>query len=52
MKAFNGCLNNIFTSKLDRFKHFQRQALPALRTRHDEWWEKADEIETYAATKN
>ena len=41
------------TSKRDRFKHLQRQAQTALRRMQDEWWEKkADEIETYAATKN
>ena len=41
------------TSKRDRFKHFQRQAQTALRRMQDEWWEKeADEIKTYAATKN
>ena len=40
-------------SKLDRFKHLQRQAQTTLRRMQDEWWEmKADEIETYADTKN
>ena len=36
----------------DHFKHFQRQAQAALRRMQDEWWEKADEMETFAATKN
>ena len=45
--------DNSSTSKRDRFKHFQRQAQTALRRMQDEWWEKkADEIETYTATKN
>ena len=45
--------NTSSTSKRDRFKHLQRQAQAALRRMQDEWWEeKADEIETYAATKN
>ena len=52
-KAFIKWQNDISTSKHDRFKNLQRQAQAALRRMQDEWWEnKADEIETYAATKN
>ena len=52
-KAFIEWQNDISsTSKRDHFKHLQRQAQAALRRMQDEWWEKADEIETYAATKN
>ena len=53
-KAFIEWQNDISsTSKGDCFKHLQRQAQAALRRMQDEWWEKkADEIETYAATKN
>ena len=53
-KAFIEWQNNISsTSKQDRFKHLQRQAQAALCRVQDEWWEKkANEIETYAATKN
>ena len=41
------------TSKRDHFKHLKRQAWTALHRMQDERWEKkADEIETYAATKN
>ena len=53
-KAFTEKQNDISsTSKCDRFKHLQRQSQRALRRMQDEWWEeKADKIETYAATKN
>ena len=53
-KAFIEWQNDISSSsKHDRFKHLQRQAQVALRRMPDEWWEKeANEIETYAATKN
>ena len=53
-KAFIEWQNDISsTSKCDRLKHLQRQAQAALRRMQDERWEKtADEIETYAATKN
>ena len=53
-KAFIEWQNGISsTSKRDSFKHLQRQAQTALRKMQDEWWKKkADEIETYAATKN
>ena len=44
---------NDYTSKRDRIKHLQSQAQAALRRMQDEWWEKkADEVVTYAATKN
>ena len=53
-KAFIEWQNDISSiSKHDHFKHLQRQAQTALRKTQDEWWEKkANEIETYAATKN
>ena len=53
-KAFIEWQNDISsTSKRNRFKHLQRQAQTALRRMQDEWLEKkADEIETYATTKN
>ena len=53
-KAFIEWQNGISsTSNSDRFKHLQRQAQAALRRMQGEWWEKkADEIKTYAATKN
>ena len=52
-KAFIEWQNDISTSKHDRFKHLQRQAQTTLRRKQDEWLEKkADEIETYSATKN
>ena len=53
-KAFIQWQNDISsTSKRDRFKDLQRQAQVAFHRMQDEWWKKkANEIETYAATKN